>query len=208
MFSRGRPKKVEPKLVFGILGLPGAGIKTATSYLEIRYHFTPVDLNDLIEKELIDRDIKNINPEEDGSLRDRICQVVEEDYLVQKALNKILTLGRSGGVVSHLFSITEVEFLRQRLPFYSISLHADQSKRWHRYFHRHQKEISISQFAEIDNRLLAMRDKSNVCFREVLNKTDYRIYNNGSLGEFYEKIEKIIRDLMNTNGTIKKALGG
>jgi len=57
MTIRGRPKKELPKIVLGILGLPGSGLEQISAYLETRYKFTVVSVNKLIKKEIIDEGI-------------------------------------------------------------------------------------------------------------------------------------------------------
>ncbi|KKP69299.1 hypothetical protein A2X44_04075 [candidate division CPR3 bacterium GWF2_35_18] len=206
MTIRGRPKKELPKIVLGILGLPGSGLEQISAYLETRYKFTVVSVNKLIKKEIIDEGIKDIDYKQADFFHDKIVKHFPDNFFAEKTLQNIYKCGRPCNVIYDFYTEKEIKFFKKFDFFYTVYIQSDQDKRWQRFVQTHKKDVTYEEFTDLEKRVSLFPVGSETNFLKLLNKCDYKIYNNGSLGELYEGVERVLNSLGKRNKEIKNCL--
>lgn len=186
---RGRPKKHDPKVIFGFFSFPGFGENVISEYLQIRYNFSIIDLQELIRKTYIDyqQEPQPFTLAVELEFRKQFAA----DYWIKEAMKLIEKAGRPLAVVSHLRTYTELKFLQDQ-QFYGISLEREVEDRFLQQQLEEQK-ISKDLFLQNDTLLATYKgQEEKFSFEECLAKTDFTLVYESGLGELYKKIEKIL----------------
>lgn len=192
MLARGRPKKMRPKIILGLLHLPFSGEEIVAEYLEMRYHFTRISLEDLWNKELLKQDLKK---EE----RKNLSHLFGPEYAIKEALKIIEEEGRPGVILTHFSQGEEVALflkLKQKTNR-TIFLTTDLERRWQFYQHEGENSSLLTklEFNQKDQELLEKKDQWGKSFKEYFQKANFRMNTHGELGRIYEETERILKIL-------------
>lgn len=172
-------------LIIALTGLAQSGKDTAAKYISDKYGFAWFDFSrDVLMDELRKR--KQAQTKENmSSLGDELRKYGGPDALAQKLVEKINASGAANVVVSGVRSPEEAQCLKKNAGrFAMIRIVADTKKRIGR-----SKDTGLIRRDE--------KDIQNKGLAQVLEMADITIENNGTVDEFYKKIDATLKTAFN-----------
>lgn len=178
-------------MIIGITGTISSGKETIAFYLR-KKGFPHFSLADEIREEAKER---NLKPTRDNLayLGTELRKKFGPAYLAKRVLKKI----KKDAVVSSIRNLGEIEEFKKRKGFILIAVDAKPEIRFLRAKKRKRvgEAKTLKEFIQKED-----REKGQNRFGQQLSlcmeKADYKIENNGTLKELYEKIEKILPSIM------------
>ena len=177
--------------VIAIVGMCGSGKSIASDILEKKgyekVYFGGVTLDKLKEKGL------EINPENDKMMREKLREDLGMGAFAKILLPKIKELAEAKDVVlDGLYSWDEYKILDQELGknMITIAIVADKNIRYKRLKTREVRPLSKK---EATNRDLA--EIENIAKAPPIAYADYYIFNNGTLEEYEERLDEILKKI-------------
>lgn len=177
--------------VVAIVGMCGSGKSIASDFLEEKgyekIHFGGVTLEKLKEKNL------EINPENEKMMREKLREDLGMGAFARILLPKIQELSQEKNVVlDGLYSWDEYQILSEELgrQLVMIAIVTDKKLRYRRLEKREFRPLTKS---EARNRDLA--EIENIAKAPPIAYADYFVLNNGSLEEYKERLEEILKQI-------------
>ncbi len=180
-------------LIIGLVGLPGAGKTTVAKYLE-KKGFTRVTLSDFIKEEVVKEGITDFTREILQDYGNKMRDQFGPQVLAQLALNKMKTDGISKAVVDGIRNIHEVACLEAENNFHLVGIVAKPSVRYQRLLMSKGKSWvgSYKEFLQQEKREDHLgSQKLGLRVTDCLQKAQYTIYNDGSVEDFYKKLDQV-----------------
>lgn len=180
-------------MIIGITGTNGAGKGATVDYLVTKglIHYSVRDeLTKLLEKEgvFVDR----------SALRAKANELRKEhgaDYLARLMYQRVVQNGSPSAVIESIRTTSEAEYLQSQGAFI-IALDAERRKRYERIKGRMSRTdfVDFATFIEQEEREWHGAEGSHdMNIMRVFDIADYRIENNGTLGELHSAIEKVFQ---------------
>lgn len=175
--------------IIAIVGMCGSGKSIASEYLEnIGYkkvYFGGVTMDKLKEEGL------EITPENESMMRQRLRKELGMGAYAIVLLPKIKEFSKNNNVVlDGLYSWDELEILEKEFKLTSIAIVADKKVRYDR--------LSVRPHRPYTNEEAKARDISeieNAAKGGPIAYADYFILNNGTIEEFHERLEEILKNI-------------
>lgn len=178
------------KIILGFVGDLASGKGSICKYLKEKYQVNSYRfstmLRDVLSRIYVENNRKNLQ-DLSTFLRDRYGQdimskVIAQD--VQSDLNKIVA-------VEGIRRPTDITYLQKLQGFHLIYITADPKLRWQRMVLRKENaDDATKTFAQF---LKDEQAEADMLIKELGKKAEYTIVNNGTMEEFYEKMEKILK---------------
>lgn len=177
--------------VIAIVGMCGSGKSIASDILEKKgyekVYFGGVTLDKLKENGL------EINPENEKMMREKLRENLGMGAFAKILLPKIKELAKAKDVVlDGLYSWDEYKILDHELGknMITIAIVADKNIRYERLKKREVRPLSKK---EATNRDLA--EIENIAKAPPIAYADYYIFNNGTLEEYEERLDEILKKI-------------
>ncbi|MEK7652940.1 MAG: AAA family ATPase [Patescibacteria group bacterium] len=194
--------KIKPKkLIIGLVGEIASGKDTMAAYLKKKYGAEVVSfskpLRDILDRMYLPQTRENM-VWLGYDLRARFGQDILAKIIGKEILGKKSAKGgsASGGKMFVLPNVRlegDITYLKKIPGFYLVRIDADQKIRYERLKKRSQnaddKTKTWKQFLQDANL------PTEKTIRGVAKKAKFRIDNNGSFGELYEQVEKLIKKI-------------
>lgn len=186
----GRIKK-RPEVVLGLVGLPCAGKGAAIEYLIENHHFHYSSLSDRIREELRRRG-DSLTRDNLQGLGGELRQNHGPEVLAVRTWQKILKVKCLRGAIDAIRAKEEAEFLKKQPGFYLVAILAKAKGRFQRMQERN-RESDPQTWEEF--LIMEARDKKaeGRDIESCLQLADFNVENNGKLGEFYQKIDQLVK---------------
>ncbi len=181
-------------MILGITGYLGAGKDTVAEYLLEKKGFKHISLSDILREDL-KRQGKEVTRENLVSLGKNMRDFCGAGILAERALLNINPEEKT--VVSSIGTLGEIEALKKSKGFMLIFVDAPIKQRFER-IHKRKREKDPQTFAEF-SKLEQKEAKSKTNLREFENtrkKAGIIINNDSSLEALYQKIDKVLLDLI------------
>ncbi len=167
----------KPLFLLALTGLARSGKDTAAKYIAEKYGFTWLDMSrDVLKAELDERKIQ-ATKENLSIVGDSLRKIYGNDIVAQKIIEIIRKKGIEKAIVSGVRSPEEAKYLEKSADdFYLFRITANIERRIERG----------------ENNLISRdeQDITNKGLSKVLEMADVTIENNGTLNDFYRKIDK------------------
>ncbi|MCX8176447.1 MAG: AAA family ATPase [Candidatus Bathyarchaeota archaeon] len=173
------------------MGLPGAG-KTTFTKIAKEKGFFPIVMGDFVRKEAKKRGLP-LNSESLGWLMFKLREEMGNDFLAKLTVEAIKKTENPLIIVDGIRTPSEVELFREKLKnFKLIVIHASRENRFKRITKRKRSDDTKSweKFMEREKREIM------VGLEDAMMLADLSIQNNGSLDEFRQKIEDVLRRIV------------
>lgn len=185
-----------PFIIVGVVGMPGAGKTTATSYLQ-KKGFIRIILSDFIKEELVRKGVEVIDRvalQNYGNKmrRDKGPQILAE--LAYKRIRKNKEKEKKG-VIDGIRNAYEIEYLKKKGNFYLIGITAIAQSRYTRLKTRKIRPITCKyrEFLAQEKRELTLGTNTyGLRVKDCLKKADYKVINNGTTRNLYKQIDEIL----------------
>lgn len=175
--------------LFAIVGMCGSGKSIASDYLEKKgfnkVYFGGVTIDKLKENKL------EITPENEKMMREKL----RYDYgmgafavILLPKIEEYLTKGNT--VLDGVYSYDEVKILKEKFPSLKIiSIVCDKELRYKRLSKREIRPLTKKEAQERD-----ISEVENIAKAPPIALADYYILNNGTIEDYINRIEQIIRE--------------
>ena len=179
-----------PKLIIGIVGMPGAG-KSLIANLAEELGISVVIMGDVIREETRLRGLEP-TPENIGRIMLNIRSEEGPAVVAKRCVPKINSKKSDVVLVEGVRSLNEVsEFKLNFTDFKLLAVHASPQTRFKRLFGRNRSDDPVSKkvFESRDNRELSLGIGSAIAI------ADHVIENEGEKKEFLEKMRRLLNKL-------------
>ncbi len=178
--------KLTHKLI-GLTGTNGSGKGEAAAFFKA-HGYSYFSLSDIIRGELIQgrREITRDNLIQKGN---QLREKHGADILARRVMDQVI--GKA--VIDSIRNLREVEYLRTQEGFILLAIDAPVEIRYTRVTQRGRNESASSLQEFIDKEEEEMRQKEKGQQLEpCMRSADYRVTNEGSLEDFFKKLEKFL----------------
>lgn len=184
-------------LIIGITGAFGSGKSKASSFLE-PWGFKKITLSSFLEEEAKKRGFKKITRKILQDIGNKFRKVYGRGILAKKALEFLKKEKISRAVIDGIRNIGEAEEFRKNNKFILIAIVADRAVRFERLKRlKRREDLTFSLFTKLDRRDLGLgQAKTGLHVAECIALSDIFIDNNCELGEFKEKLDRKIKELL------------
>ena len=174
--------------IIGIVGRIGAGKDTVAEYLARKYRYAVVAFRDAV-KDVTEKEGLEANRANMQAVSKKYRDRYGADYFTNIVLKKI---GESGPkvIVKEMRTDGDVLPLKKAFPRMKIIItEAHAEKRFERMFARGRPgdPQTLEEFEKQDER------EEELGYTQALEYADFAIKNDGTLGELYEKIDKLFK---------------
>lgn len=172
--------------IIAIVGLPGSGKSEALEVLKSKG--IPVfNMGDVITKiEAKKRGIKKLSEPEEHKMRVGLRKEFGEDAIAMLASTEIEKMKTKIVAIGGIHSFDEIEYFKKR--FGEVAIVAIQAGRETRMKWLSKRSIRPLTKEEFEQR--EIHDRYDI--PEIIEKSDYKVKNDGALKEFRERIGKVI----------------
>lgn len=184
-------------MIIGVTGTFASGKDTVSDYLVEKgfFHFS---LSDAIREECDKRGL----PKDRDTLR-RLANEMRAkegyDILAKRAIEAIKKSAKKNVAVTSIRNQKEAEFLKKQDNFILIAVDAPIEIRYERVKSRQREgdQIDFEKFQEQEKmEMAAGKGKQNI--GQIIQMADHKIINNGTLEEFYKKIDNLLKNILNS----------
>lgn len=183
-------------IIIGITGTLGAGKNSVVNYVISKYGFSHYSVRDYIVREIKKRNL----PESRDSMvlvaNDLRAKrgsgfIVEELYKIAAKKQEDLI------IIESIRNLGEIEILMNKGRFYLLAVEADPTIRYERAVLRNNiaDQISFEKFMEDEKREMMSDNPNEQNIRLCIKNANYFLKNNGTLKEFYDKIDVVVNDI-------------
>lgn len=186
---------MQKNIIIGLTGTLGAGKGTIAEYIKQKgfKHYS-------VRAYLIEEVKKRRMPVN----RDNIVMVANDlreknspSYLVEQLYERAK---KEGGncIIESIRTEGEIKALKERGKFYLFAVDADPKIRYERIIKRGSEtdRVSYEEFIKNEKREMESMDPNKQNVSKCIEAADFKIENNGSLDELYEKVEEVINKII------------
>lgn len=173
--------------IVAIVGMCGSGKSIASKYFEdLGYknvYFGGVTMDKLKEAGL------EVTPENEKMMREKLRSELGMGAYAKVLLPRILELSKSNDVVlDGLYSWSELKILKEEFNMVTIAIVCDKALRYDRLSKRDIRPFNNEEAKKRD-----ITEIENIEKAGPIAYADYYIYNNGSMDEYYKRLDEIIK---------------
>lgn len=173
--------------IIAIVGMCGSGKSIASKYFEdLGYknvYFGGVTMEKLKEAGL------EVTPENEKMMREKLRRELGMGAYAKVLLPRILELSKDYDVVlDGLYSWSELKILEEEFDMRTIAIVCDKSLRYDRLSKRDVRPFNNEEAKKRD-----ITEIENIEKAGPIAYADYFIYNNGSMEEYYKRLDEIIK---------------
>lgn len=173
--------------IVAIVGMCGSGKSIASKYFEdLGYknvYFGGVTMEKLKEAGL------EVTPENEKMMREKLRRELGMGAYAKVLLPRILELSKDYNVVlDGLYSWSELKILEEEFDMRTIAIVCDKSLRYDRLSKRDVRPFNNEEAKKRD-----ITEIENIEKAGPIAYADYFIYNNGSMEEYYKRLDEIIK---------------
>jgi len=173
--------------IVAIVGMCGSGKSIASKYFEdLGYknvYFGGVTMEKLKEAGL------EVTPENEKMMREKLRRELGMGAYAKVLLPRILELSKYYDVVlDGLYSWSELKILEEEFDMRTIAIVCDKSLRYDRLSKRDVRPFNNEEAKKRD-----ITEIENIEKAGPIAYADYFIYNNGSMEEYYKRLDEIIK---------------
>ncbi len=173
--------------IVAIVGMCGSGKSIASKYFEdLGYknvYFGGVTMEKLKEAGL------EVTPENEKMMREKLRRELGMGAYAKVLLPRILELSKDYDVVlDGLYSWSELKILEEEFDMRTIAIVCDKSLRYDRLSKRDVRPFNNEEAKKRD-----ITEIENIEKAGPIAYADYFIYNNGSMEEYYKRLDEIIK---------------
>ncbi|HLO92264.1 MAG TPA: AAA family ATPase [Lentimicrobium sp.] len=178
--------------VIGITGTLGAGKGTIVEFLVREKGFKHLSVRGYLIKEIEQRNLP-VNRDSMVEVANGLRTKNSPSYIIDELYKEALESG-TNCIIESIRTPGEVKSLREKGNFYLLAVDADPQIRFNRITSRNSEtdNITLSTFLENEEREMYSTDPNKQNIRECMKMADYVFWNNGTVKELEEKVEKII----------------
>lgn len=175
--------------IIAIVGMCGSGKSVACDYLESigykKVYFGGVTMDKLKENGL------EVTPENEKMMREKLRKDLGKGAYATLLLPKIKELAKNNNVVlDGLYSWDELMILNKEFDMTTIAIVADKSLRYGRLSKREIRPFTKEEAIKRD-----ISEIENIAKSGPIAYADYYIFNNGTVLEFNERLEEILKTI-------------
>lgn len=175
--------------IIAIVGMCGSGKSVACDYLESigykKVYFGGVTMDKLKENGL------EVTPENEKMMREKLRHDLGMGAYATLLLPKIKELAKNNNVVlDGLYSWDELMILNKEFDMTTIAIVADKSLRYDRLGKREVRPFTKEEAIKRD-----ISEIENIAKSGPIAYADYYIFNNGTVLEFNERLEEILKTI-------------
>lgn len=172
--------------IVAIVGMCGSGKSIASKYFEdLGYknvYFGGVTMDKLKEAGL------EVTPENEKMMREKLRRELGMGAYAKVLLPRILELSKDYNVVlDGLYSWSELKILEEEFDMRTIAIVCDKNLRYDRLSKRDVRPFNNEEAKKRD-----ITEIENIEKAGPIAYADYYIYNNGSIEEYYKRLDEII----------------
>lgn len=173
--------------IIAIVGMCGSGKSIASKYFEdLGYknvYFGGVTMEKLKEAGL------EVTPENEKMMREKLRRELGMGAYAKVLLPRILELSKDYDVVlDGLYSWSELKILEEEFDMRTIAIVCDKNLRYDRLSKRDVRPFNNEEAKKRD-----ITEIENIEKAGPIAYADYFIYNNGSMEEYYKRLDEIIK---------------
>ena len=173
--------------IVAIVGMCGSGKSIASKYFEdLGYknvYFGGVTMDKLKEAGL------EVTPENEKMMREKLRRELGMGAYAKVLLPRILELSKDYDVVlDGLYSWSELKILEEEFDMRTIAIVCDKNLRYDRLSKRDVRPFNNEEAKKRD-----ITEIENIEKAGPIAYADYFIYNNGSMEEYYKRLDEIIK---------------
>lgn len=173
--------------IVAIVGMCGSGKSIASKYFEdLGYknvYFGGVTMDKLKESGL------EVTPENEKMMREKLRRELGMGAYAKVLLPRILDLSKNNDVVlDGLYSWSELKILKEEFDMVTIAIVCDKNLRYDRLSKREIRPFNNEEAKKRD-----ITEIENIEKAGPIAYADYFIYNNGSMEEYYKRLDEIIK---------------
>jgi len=185
---------MKKNIILGITGTLGAGKGTIASYLK-RKGFTHYSVRNFLIKEIKKRGMP-INRKSMAIVGNELRKKNSPSFLVEQLYKQAK---KEGGncIIESIRTEGEIRALRKKGRFYLLAVDADPKIRYERIIKRGSEtdNVSYKEFLENEQKEMVSNDPAKQNINKCIKMADYKILNNGSFNELYQKIEVFLNKI-------------
>ncbi|MFP4424652.1 MAG: AAA family ATPase [Candidatus Woesearchaeota archaeon] len=176
-------------MIIGITGTLGAGKTTIVEYLK-RNGFSHYSVRDFLIEEIKRRDMP-INRDSMVTVANDLRQKHSPSYIVEQIYEQ--AKGKDA-VIESIRTPGEVKALKEHGDFMLLAIDAEMKTRYDRIIARQSEtdQISFEKFKADEEREMQSDEEHKQNIAKCIDLSDHRIDNNGSIEDFYNKVEVIL----------------
>ncbi len=173
--------------IVAIVGMCGSGKSIASKYFEYlgykNVYFGGVTMEKLKEAGL------EVTPENEKMMREKLRRELGMGAYAKVLLPRILELSKDYDVVlDGLYSWSELKILEEEFDMRTIAIVCDKNLRYDRLSKRDVRPFNNEEAKKRD-----ITEIENIEKAGPIAYADYFIYNNGSMEEYYKRLDEIIK---------------
>jgi dephospho-CoA kinase len=183
-------------IIIGITGTLGAGKGTIVEYLVNVKSFKHYSVRGFISDEIIKRGLE-VNRDNMVVVANDLRAKYTSSYIVEQLYEQAKNSGENC-VIESLRTVGEVEALKAKGNFYLFAVDAGSKVRYDRILLRKSAtdNISYDTFIENEKREMNSDDPNKQNLSDCIKLADYTFYNDGSIEEFYKKLQEVLDDII------------
>jgi dephospho-CoA kinase len=182
-------------LVIGITGTLGAGKGTVVEYLLKEKGFNHFSVRQYLLEEIQKRRL----PENRDSMvivANEMRRLNSPSYITDQLYIQALKSNKNA-VIESIRTPGEIDSLRRKGKFFLFAVDADPKTRFERITKRNSEtdQIDFDTFINNEQREMTSNDPNSQNLQKCREMADLVIWNDGSINELYEKVEKVLREI-------------
>lgn len=182
-------------MIIGVIGTLGAGKGTVASYIARKTGFRHISFSKIIRYEA-----KKMGYKLDRTSLQKAGNVLAEKngYLAEKALERMEKYNSENAVMEGIRIVPDIKKLKKAGKFVLIAVDAQLEKRYGRIRKRQliqDRDVSFEEFKKEDRKELR-GDWPGQKMGECMKLADYRIMNSGTKKELFQKVDKILAEIL------------
>jgi dephospho-CoA kinase len=181
-----------PKVIIGLIGETGSGKDTFCDYIKktVKEPVFCFRFSDPLSEILMIL-FGEIKKEDQQWLGKTLREKYGNDILAKAMVQKIKNIDKGFMILNGIRYLEEFEMVK-KLGGKNLYITADQKIRWQRVNQRVEKIDDSSSYEKF---LEKEKAKTEILIPELAKKADFKIENNGSMEDFFKKIDTIIKSL-------------